>query len=200
MINSKSYRLFFALILIFLSASANAFYLGGSAGVSASSTEDTQNQGISTTSDTGIGFNIAVLVGRRSQNRHWRTEIELSRRHIDFDLKVSGNVSGVNVNGSSKIKSEMTALLVSSYYYFMPENKVSPYLGVGIGYANTDEKAEGTVNNIPIVISVDDSGIVYQVAVGAAYKMAPTWTMRAGYQYLGEYDAHEFRVGFYHDF
>ncbi|MDG1858895.1 MAG: outer membrane beta-barrel protein, partial [Emcibacteraceae bacterium] len=68
------------------------------------------------------------------------------------------------------------------YYDFMPEAEFTPYVGVGVGYADT------TVVFAPSDVAVADSGnggLAYQGILGGLYNVSENTSVFAEYRYFG---------------
>lgn len=97
--------------------------------------------------------------------------------NIDAGVLLTGNVGDLGVSvgdlvGDGRGSLETSTFYVNAYYDFMHEDAFSPYLGVGVGYADTD------VNYKPSGVSViddSDSGFAYQFILGASWAFNETF-------------------------
>lgn len=102
--------------------------------------------------------------------------------NIDAGVLLTGNVGDLGVSvgdlvGDGRGSLETSTFYLNGYYDFMHEEAFSPYLGFGVGYANTD------VNYKPSGVSVindSDSGFAYQFILGAS------WAMNEAFEIYGD--------------
>jgi len=100
---------------------------------------------------------------------HLRVELDLSSRSNDVDL----------FNGFINIQHETTALLANAIYDLPVSWVVKPYVLGGVGYA----KNSATVENVSL-ISVESSGVAWQVGAGLNYQISEGTKVGVGYRYL----------------
>jgi opacity protein-like surface antigen len=93
--------------------------------------------------------------------------------NIDAGVLLTGNVGDLGVSVGDLVSDgrgsmETSTLFLNGYYDFMADQAFSPYLGVGVGYADTDVtyKPSGVG-----VISDSDTGFAYQFILGASYAL-----------------------------
>jgi len=143
--------------------------------------------GWSTSFDSGMAYSIAL--GWKMDAFRFELEYAMSDSDIDshkgvnaagIDLTsidagvlLTGNVGdlGVSVGGlvaDGRGSLESSTIYLNAYYDFMHDEAFSPYIGAGIGYADTD------VQFMPSgvgVIDDSDSGFSYQLILGASYAL-----------------------------
>lgn len=93
--------------------------------------------------------------------------------NIDAGVLLTGNVGDLGVSVGDLVSDgrgsmETNTLFLNGYYDFMADQAFSPYLGVGVGYADTDVtyKPSGVG-----VINDSDTGLAYQFILGASYAL-----------------------------
>lgn len=139
---------------------------------------DIESPGGDVNSDFDDGFGVGIAYGRWfDSQRHWRGELELAYRENDVD-----EVSGVNADG------EFNALtgMLNAYYDFTPDARLSPYVGVGVGYA--DIEADGVALAGPGGLDDDDQVFAWQAMAGANYTLTDTVDLFGELRYLGSDD------------
>lgn len=169
-----------------LAANPAGWYVSGQAG--ANWQEDSSNTGAMTFhSETDPGFSLLGSVGRYLGNG-FRVEGEVGYRQADLSkmsIRNDGGVGGLdgvttnNVSGNSNIVSFMG----NGFYDFtLPNTKLTPYIGGGIGFA--DVTADGWhANNVRLI---DDSDVVfaYQAGAGVSYPLTPVTDAFLDYRYF----------------
>lgn len=110
---------------------------------------------------------------------------------IDAGVLLTGNVGdlGVSVGGlvaAAQGSLESNTFFLNAYYDFMSDESFSPYIGAGVGYADTD------VDFMPSgvgVINDSDSGFAYQFILGASYAINDTLELYGDVRYRAADDA-----------
>lgn len=193
----------FALAMVLgwgLSVASAGPYVSGNLGavwVEDSDLADDFGNEIEISFDTGFG--ITGAIGNAFDNG-FRTEVELGYRTNDMD---EASVSGL---GSASIDGDVStlSLMVNGLYDFMPGNTVSPFVGVGIGFANVEA-------DIDFAGSEDDNVLAYQLAAGVAFPVNPNMNIDVQYRLFGtedpdfddveaEYTTHNLMVGLRYSF
>lgn len=132
----------------------------------------------------GTSFNNGYNVGGRIgyQNHPMRYELEYTYYTanntgfgVDF-LPQEGPFAG-NSSGN---------LLMANIYYDFPEMlpAISPFLGLGIGYASiqTTLSSEGPL--LPAYFSASESAFAYQGTTGITYNFAENYAVNLSYRYI----------------
>ena len=130
------------------------------------------------------GFGLAAAVGYDFLNGI-RTELEIGYKMNDVDkIRVSGSPS-------AGFKGDMSAFTVMGnvFYDFLPNEKVSPFLGAGIGFANLDFDISD------INVSDDDNVFAYQLMAGIAYALNHNLILDVQYRFFGT-EKPSFNLGF----
>ena len=168
----KKANLFLAAVLavFFTTASAMAdsgWYTGFNLGLNFQ--EDQQSIGPSRAVD--LDFDTGLLISGQlgykfpgSNFGRFRAEAELSHRENDVDEIV---FNGAEQNGRGE--EEVLAGLMNLYYDLNGlSDRIKPFVGVGIGFANIDAE----VSYANAFIDDDDTTFAYQFVVGAEYLLS----------------------------
>jgi opacity protein-like surface antigen len=161
-------------------AASGKLYFSGSAGLSIN--EDMDFPGINVSFDPG--WNVTGAVGY--DFGQFRAEGEIGYRTADID----------EANGIPVPNADLSTLsfMVNGYYdHEMGSSPVTPYVGVGLGVADTDLNFAGSSVG-------DETNMAYQFMVGLGYKVTPNLVLTGGYRYFGIVDteapnSHEFNLG-----
>lgn len=116
--------------------------------------------------DYDPGFGIGGAVGYNLTDQI-RVEGELAYRETDVD---SVSLGGTTVSGGN-LELEIWSGMVNTYYNIPLDDKVSPYLGAGIGAAYND--------------NVEEFAFAYQAMAGVDFKVDEQGTLYGGYRYFG---------------
>lgn len=160
-------------------------YFSAWGGYNALGDSDIESPGSDLESDFDGGFGVGVAYGRWfDTQRHWRGEVELSYRENDVD-----DVSGVGSDGAFNALTGM----VNGYYDFLPDARLSPYVGVGVGYADVEADGVGLAGGGEL--DDDDGVFAYQAMVGANYQLTSNVDFFGEVRYLDtddpEFDGRE---------
>lgn len=178
-----------------LAADPPGWYASGQAGA-AWQEESSTHGAMNFQSETDPGFALLGAVGRNLGNG-FRLEGELGYRQIDLDrLSISndggagaaagvGSVNGItgNVSGGNHVLSFMG----NGFYDFdLPNTKLKPYIGGGIGFARV-EANDVRANNVSLV---NDSDVVfaYQLGGGVSYPLTAQTDAFVDYRYFATED------------
>lgn len=128
-----------------------------------------------------VGFTINGVGGYELGNG-LRFEGEIVYKASGTD-KLTGNNVGVKVN------SDVWSIggMANAYYDFRTGTVVTPYIGVGIGFANVNV-GTGNVNGFTVYTSSDDTVFAYQAAVGLGFQLNRNLTLDVGYRYYATTD------------
>ncbi|MFD2234472.1 OmpA family protein [Phaeospirillum tilakii] len=107
----------------------------------------------------------------------WKVEGELSWRDNGVD-KTDGRAA----HGSTTV----IAPMVNGIYEFLPESRVHPFVGVGVGVANVDAGSV-TVNGTKVYHG-DDWQFAYQGFAGVGVDVAHNVALKAQYRYFSTLD------------
>lgn len=108
----------------------------------------------------------------------FRAELELGYQMSDMDkLRVSGDFG----SEAFSINGDISALTVMAniFYDFIPNQILSPFLGVGVGFANLDfDFSEADISD-------DDTVFAYQLMAGIAYALNNNLRFDIQYRFFG---------------
>jgi opacity protein-like surface antigen len=172
---------------VFMATSAQAangkLYFAGTAALGIAS--DLEEQGVEVSFDPG--WSITGAVGYDFGK--FRVEGEIGYRTVDIDEVSIPGFPPVSLDGDA---SALT-FMANGYYDHDMGSPLTPYVGFGIGLADTDVEIVG--------VSVGgDTEFAYQFMVGAGYEVAPNVVLTGGYRFFGiadsgAPDSHEFNLG-----
>ena len=157
-------------IMLSLYSNAHAGEIYGQLNISGVDLKDDTldySNGLSVDYESDTGYGIGAVVGSKlSQNT--RIEAELVYRRND--------VEALGIDG----KYESIALMGNAIYDVNIGSPITPYIGVGAGYANVSDE------------DLDDDVFAYQAMAGLSYKLTPKTDIMVGYKYFAtatpEYD------------
>lgn len=158
--------------------------------------------------DFNNGYSFGLAVGRRYGA--FRAEIELAYQragvntHTDVSaagLDLSAQDAAVLISGSEALGTDVQTLvadgqgsiktwygMINGFYDFDVDDRITPYLGVGVGVGFVD------VDYSPSAVAIiDDSStqFAYQVMGGLAYQLNDQTELFAGYRYRATMDAEQ---------
>jgi len=132
-----------------------------------------------------------------------RVELEYSNRENDLD-EISGNDVSESINGDDKA----TSLMINGIHEFFPKERLTPFLGAGIGIANVELDVDGIGNS-------DDDVFAYQLFLGLACEIYKKTNVDIQYRYFAtekpdytfngvnvesDYSTHNLMVGLRYNF
>ena len=157
-----------------------------------------------TTENLNASWDLGDMTGGKLQ-----IGADLGKTRVDAKVTaLTGDVDGIS--GATGVKSVTggqesdTALIVGTlnvYYDFTDINKssITPYVGIGIGYARGFMQAEGTMATILREDHRSDSGTAIAGTVGALFSTSEKMGITAEYEYLdvgiGGLSVHSTSVG-----
>ncbi len=191
----------------FAKEARKGFYVGGQAGLTIpNDNEVTSKTGLLTHKlDFDPGWLAGANVGYAFGNG-LRTELELGYREADKSGTTNpyGNTA-LRANGTYGLFNAMANL-----YYDMDINWIlTPYVGVGIGYANLWNDGLTIASGAGTQVAATDGSagaLAYQAIGGFSYDICPRWQASLDYRYLGtdkvdfgnvksEYSSHNIVLG-----
>lgn len=112
------------------------------------------------------------------------------------DASASRAVTGINVDGDSKLKNKMDiqTLFFNAYFDFKNESPITPYLGAGLGLAFIDSKTSASTHYRLGDISYDASNstnyklntnFAWNVGAGLAWEITDMFAIDLGYRFVG---------------
>ncbi len=152
------------------------------------------------------GLHVSAALGRQFTN-NVRGEIELGYNKSDLD-KLSADGFGI-FDAGGELKT-LTGL-VNGYYDFMPENKVSPFVTAGAGFARHNAELTSIAGIGLDDVDGNDTVLAYQLGAGANVDVSEKTALTVGYRYQAsreaefddtkiDYAAHIVRAGVKFDF
>jgi opacity protein-like surface antigen len=189
--------------------STSPFYLAGYLGLNTFG--DSNKFSENTTPRSGdLGFgnspSFAGALGVRLTEQ-WRVEAELGYRKSDVTHATFDGFSGQRPMGG---RLKTMTLLVNTFYDFdLGWDRLTPYVGAGVGLARHSGKIQDG-SGLSIDSSGDDIGLAWQLGTGLKLKMSDDVSFSGDYRYLGttdfnmgayesEFGSHEFRLGIVYD-
>lgn len=158
--------------------------------------------------DFDNGYSFGLAVGRKYGS--FRAELELAYQRANVNthtgvtaagLDLSGEDAAVLISGSDALGTDVATLvadgqgsvktwygMVNGFYDFDVDDRVKPYVGVGLGVGFVD------VDYSPSAVTIiDDSStrFAYQVMAGLAYKLNDKTELFAGYRYRATLDGEQ---------
>ena len=111
---------------------------------------------------------------------------------IDVGVLIPGNTGDRGISIARLVSNaagdmQTTSLMLNGYYELESGwEDLTPFVGLGIGYARTD--VSFVPSNTPVV-GDDDSGLAWQVMVGADYAISDSLSFFGNYRYFAAEDA-----------
>ena len=169
----------------------SGFYVGAKGGyvITSGSIEET-SRGFDLTPDKAylaagqVGYNMGAF----------RVEVEAVYAWTSGSDSGSGTFNGIiegtQVTADVDVDYEAIAPMVNVFYDFTLADRLTGYVGGGVGavFTSTDASADITVNDrvISLEASNDDSGLAYQFMAGVGYQIADKVTLTLGYRAFGQ--------------
>ena len=176
-------------LLLMLVSTARTIQAGDYAGLSAGifnlkSTLTDRNGSSADLRNDSVGIPVVLYAGREFKNG-LRAEGELFYRTVTYN-----EISYLNT--TSKISSNLWTIgaMGNVYYNFYNYSKVfadtpfSPYVGLGIGFANVD-MASATTNRFKLWNGDNDLVFAYQAILGYGIPIKEDFILDASYRYCG---------------
>ena len=118
------------------------------------------------------GYTAAAAFGRLFDNG-LRTELEVAYRINDIDKFETSN--GMSFDGENE-DVETWAGMANVYYEYAYDQKIKPFVGVGVGYANVD------------LGDYDDDLLAYQAMIGVGVEVRPNLMFDVQYRFMNTDD------------
>jgi opacity protein-like surface antigen len=141
---------------------------------------------LSWSTDADAGFIVGGAVGMSLSNvvKGLRAEVEVAYRQNQIDgLWTSNTGSPIGVSSGTLDIDHSTFSVLANAWYDFSLGGVTPYVGGGIGWADTEldgRYAGGVIG--PFDFS--DSGFAWQVGAGVNFDVSPNITLGVGYRYF----------------
>lgn len=125
------------------------------------------------------GYNAGGRIGYQSNPIRYEAEYTFLRatlKHFDINYVPQNNVTGFS----------SANLLMANLYYDFPEMlpAISPYLGIGIGYAYLQANMESTGPDYISYLSFNDNAFAYQGTAGLTYNFAENYAVNLAYRFV----------------
>lgn len=153
---------------------SGSFYLKAFGGASALQGNDFALDGVSTGVSFDTGFIAGGAFGFDYANSPFRAELEYTHR--------TGDAGGLDPTIASEGDLASTSLMLNGYYLFDSPSGLSPYLGLGVGYA-TEIDFDLTTPTGSAQFS-DTSQFAYQIIAGAEYPLSDRWSVYGEARYF----------------
>jgi len=165
--------------------SAEGLYVSGNLGfamLSDSDLTDSTVPGITVNTEFDTGLALGAALGY-DFNR-FRVEGEISYQKNDVD-KIGA--PGVSLNAAGE--SVALSFLINGYYDFINNSAFTPYISVGLGFAQV-EFNDLDISGLGFSGSTDeDTVFAYQVGIGVGYALTQKVTIDVKYRYFGAEDS-----------
>ena len=121
----------------------------------------------------------------------WRVEAELGYRPADIDSLASVTYNGATITDDGKGSLDQTSLMVNLIYDILPDSRLHPYIGAGLGGVNLKADYKGTLTSpdgdAVQTYDVKSSQTVwaYQFLAGATYQVNDRLDLDLTYRWLG---------------
>lgn len=126
------------------------------------------------------GYNVGGRLGYQSTPIRYEAELTYINTPLeDFRL---ANIRQDGVSGGT-----WAAMAMANIYYDFPDMvpAVSPYLGVGLGYAYVETRLDSLGPPLPSNFKGSDSVFAYQVTGGFSYNYTESYTANLSGRYVG---------------
>jgi opacity protein-like surface antigen len=128
------------------------------------------------------GYNGGIALGYYF-TPSFRVEAQVSYLNNNLkDVKEDGN----SVIGTAKFDGQLNSwsTMANAYYDIDLDSVVKPYVGLGLGLANTKTKIEGTFSGTAFEIKKSKSSLAYQGIVGTKYEINEDASLSLEYRYF----------------
>ncbi len=133
------------------------------------------------------GYNVGGAFGY--QSNPLRYEVEYTYLSAGARRFYVNYIEQTGVSGSSSAN-----LLMANIYYDFPElvSTLSPYVGIGLGYAYLQSKLDSTGPNGRTYFDVTANEFAYQATAGLTYNFAENYALHLNYRYVATDSARNF--------
>ena len=158
-----------------------AFYVGINAGATWVDDADFSIQGDDTDAELSFdaGYGVGLAFGH-SYTNGMRSEVEVFYRANDIDEFSTPR----RVIDAGESDGEVTSwgAMINGYYDFPASERIKPFIGAGIGYANVEYDSDNLED------SVDDDVFAYQAMAGCGIAVSKEVTIDLQYRFLATDD------------
>ena len=125
------------------------------------------------------GYNVGGRIGFKSNPMRYEAEytfIHANARNFQLNYALQSGVTGYS----------SANLLMANVYYDTPEMlpAISPFLGLGLGYAYVQNGLNSTGPVVPLYFSASRNSFAYQGTVGLTYDFAENYAINLAYRYV----------------
>lgn len=197
----------------FAAQDVKGFYVGAGAGLTVPMDNEIESNtaGIATHK---LSFDPGWLVNGQVGYKYGnglRTELEFGYRQAEADTITNPNNNpSLSASGNYGVANVMANVIYDMDVNFI----LTPYVGVGVGYAHVWAKDLGIASSSTTLVSANDDSagaFAYQAIAGLSYNVAPHWFTTLDYRYLAttrldfgnvksEYSSHNVIVGVRYEF
>jgi len=168
----------------FAESSAARFYLRGDLGYDWNRLASVSEQGTDFSSASmSNGWNYGIGIGWYLAP-NWR--FDLTAEHHNAG-KVDGTIASTNFNGEQSFDVSSQVVLANLYYDFTGRAGFNPYLGVGIGWAETNAHNGITTDACGCVSTIDNAtqdNFAWALMAGVTRELDHGFSIDAGYRLL----------------
>ena len=105
------------------------------------------------------------------------------RAELEGTLNRSAEDKEVDGDETTKVKTDVKALMLNGYYDIPTGTAFTPYVGAGVGVARLkttvkDQDDEGAFKD-----KLSATNLAYQLGAGVAYELTENWALDLGYRY-----------------
>lgn len=107
------------------------------------------------------------------------------RGDVTFSYRPDADVSATTLAGNTAT-TEVNALsvMVNAYWDFAPIDKITPYLGAGIGMAHLDTSDQTTTGGIATESGSTSDNFAWSLTAGAAYEIIENTSLDMNYRFI----------------
>lgn len=138
--------------------------------------------------DSDTGFIVSGAIGYSLTNvmQGLRVEVEAAYRQNQVDGAWVSDTNNATLGGADSgllDYDHSTFSVMANAWYDFDVGGVSPYVGGGIGWADTDLDGAYIGGSIP-AISLSDDGFAWQLGAGVNFGISPNMKLGVGYRYF----------------
>jgi opacity protein-like surface antigen len=137
----------------------------------------------STDADTGFIVGGAVGLSLNNVVKGLRAEVEVAYRDNQVDGVWTSNTGGPGVSTGTLDIDHSTFSVLANVWYDFSLGDVTPYVGGGIGWA--DSQLDGSyAGGVTGPFDFSDSGFAWQIGAGVNFDVSPNVKLGVGYRYF----------------
>lgn len=126
------------------------------------------------------GYNVGGRIGY--QSNPIRYEGEFSYLHGSNNSFLVNQISQTNTKGTTSAE-----VVMANLYYDFPDMVpcISPFLGIGLGYAHVQANLSSTGPTTPAYFNASDNVFAYQAQAGATYNFSENYALNIAFRFIG---------------